>query len=106
MEEDGGEEFSQEGVEELFRSLYETEDEDGDGDEDGPVISRAEANALQDCLTNDDTRPPLSMLIWLRSTAFRLGSQYLNEKNDKTKNVALLRSINVVVHIIENACMK
>jgi len=106
LEEEGGEDFSEESVEELFRSLYETEDEDGDGDEDGPVISRAEANALQDFLTDEATRPPLSNLIWLRSTAFRLGSQYLNEENDKAKNVALLRSINVIVHIVESTCMK
>ena len=66
LEEEGGEDFSEESVEELFRSLYETEDEDGDGDEDGPVISRAEANALQDFLTDEATRPPLSNLIWLR----------------------------------------
>lgn len=66
LEEEGGEDFSEESVEELFKSLYETEDEDGDGDEDGPVISRAEANALQEFLTDEATRPPLSMLIWLR----------------------------------------
>lgn len=41
-----------------------------------------------------------------RSTAFRLGSKYLDEENDKAKNVALLRSINVVVHVVENTCMK
>lgn len=108
LDEEGGEDFSKEGVEELFTSLYETEDEDGDGDEDdGPVvISTAEATSLENFLTDEATRPPLSMLIWLRSTAFRLGSQYLNDENDKARNVALLRSINVVVHIIEKTCMK
>lgn len=106
LEEDGGEEFSKESAEELFRSLYETEDVDGDGDEDGPIISSVEANTLEEFLTNDATRPPLSMLVWLRSTAFRLGSRYLDEENDKAKNVALLRSINVVVHTIEKTCMK
>lgn len=106
LEEEGGEEFSKEGVEALYCSLYETEDEDGDGDEDGPVISREEANALRDFLTDEATRPPLSMLIWLRSTAFRLGSQYLDEENDRAKNVALMKSINVIVHIIETTCMK
>lgn len=106
LEEEGGEEFSQESVEELFSNLYETEDEDGDGDEDGPLISSAEAATLQEFLTDEGTRPPLSMLIWLRSTAFRLGSQYLNEENDKAKNVALMRSINVVVHTVENTCMQ
>ncbi|KAL7528650.1 hypothetical protein ACHAWF_002649, partial [Thalassiosira exigua] len=108
LEEEGGEEFTRESVEELFCSLYETQDEDGDGedDDDGPVISRAEASALQEFLTDEATRPPLSLLIWLRSTAFRLGSQYLDDENDKAKNVALLRSINVIVHIVESACMK
>jgi len=105
LEEDGGEDFSQEAVEELFISLYESEDEDGDGEDDGPVISKAEAEALQAFLTDEATRPPLSMLVWLRSTAFRLGSRYLDEENDKAKNVALLRSINVVVHTVESTCM-
>ena len=66
LEEEGGEEFSKESFEELLKSLYETEDENGDEDEDGPVISGTEAKALQDFLTDDATRPPLSMLIWLR----------------------------------------
>ena len=41
-----------------------------------------------------------------RSTAFRLGSKYLDEENDKAKNIALFRSINVVVHVVESTCMK
>lgn len=105
LEQEGGEEFSQERAEELFKSLYETEDEDGDGKEDGPAISRAEATLLWEFLTDKATRPPLSMLIWLRTTAFRIGCQYLNDGNDKAKNVALLRSINVVVHTVETTCM-
>ena len=106
LDEEGGEDFSTEATEALFRSLYDAKDEDGDGDEDGPSISRAEADALSAFLTDEATRPPLGMLVWLRSTAFRLGSQYLDEEHDKAKNVALLRCINVVVHTVEMSCMK
>lgn len=107
LNEDGGEGFSRDSVEDLFNSLYEKEGADDDGEEDGSVvITTAEANALKEFLTDEATRPPLSSLIWLRSTAFRLGCQYLDQENDKAKNVALLRSINVIVHIIENTCMK
>lgn len=106
LDEEGGEEFSQESVEELFRSLYESQDEDNDGDDDAPMISKAEAQALEDFLTSEATKPPLSQLVWLRSTAFRLGSQYLDDENDMAKNVALLRSINVVVHVLESTCMQ
>ena len=101
LEKEGGEEFSKEGVEELCKSLYETEEE-----WDGPEITVEESKALQDFLTEEETRPPLGMLVWLRSTAFRVGSQYLNEDNDKAKNVSLMRSINVVVHTLEFTCMK
>lgn len=64
--EDGGDGYCDENIEEMYKSLYETEDEDGDGEEEGPVISTAEANALREFLTDESTRPPLSKLIWLR----------------------------------------
>lgn len=79
---------------------------EGGDDEEAPGISCSEADALQEFLTSDATRPPLDCLVWLRSSAFRLGSQYLDEDGDKDKNVALFRSVNVVVHIIEKCCMK
>ncbi len=69
LDEDGGEEFSKESAEELFNSLYRAEDEDGD--DDGPVITTAEANALRKFLTDEATRPPLSALIWLWCVSFR-----------------------------------
>ena len=69
LEEDGGEEFMKESAEELFNSLYCVEDEDGD--DDGPVITMAEANTLCKFLTDEATRPPLSMLIWLRCVSLQ-----------------------------------
>lgn len=95
LDELGGEDFSKEGFEGLLRSVYETKD---DGEEDGgPAVSSAEAAALRDFLASEATRPPLSALVWLRSTAFRLGSRYLSDESDRGANVALLKSINVVV---------
>ncbi len=69
LDEYGGEEFSKESMEELFNSLYCAEDEDGD--DHGPVITTEEANALRKFLTNEVTRPLLSMLIWLWCVLFR-----------------------------------
>lgn len=106
LDEDGGDEFSQDAAEELLSSLYQSKDENGDGRDDGPVVKGAEATSLRKFLTNRSTRPPLSELVWLRTAAFRLAAQYLDEDGRRAKNAALLQSINVVVHIVENACMK
>eukprot|EP00557_Chaetoceros_sp_GSL56_P014737 CAMPEP_0176485866 /NCGR_PEP_ID=MMETSP0200_2-20121128/5267_1 /TAXON_ID=947934 /ORGANISM="Chaetoceros sp., Strain GSL56" /LENGTH=507 /DNA_ID=CAMNT_0017882537 /DNA_START=368 /DNA_END=1891 /DNA_ORIENTATION=+ len=106
LEEEGGDSFSKEAVEQLLCSLYETQNEDHDDDDEAPSISKAEALALTEFLTDASTRPPLKSLVWLRATAFRLGSQYLDGESNKEKNDALLRSINVVVHIIETTCMR
>ena len=103
---EGGEEYSQEAAEELLSSLYGSDGGEVNEEDEAPGISSAEADALQEFLTCDATRPPLDNLFWLRSAAFRLGSQYLDEDGDKDKNVALFRSINVVVHIIEKCCMQ
>jgi poly(U)-specific endoribonuclease len=51
-----------------------------------------------------DANPPPDKLIWLRSTAFRIGSDFLTEEHDQ--NVSLLRSINVIVHALETTCMR
>ena len=107
LEEEGGEEFSQEAVEELLCTLYGSDDSIDDDEESSvPGISGAEADALQEFLTSDATRPPLDQLVWLRSSAFRLGSRYLDDSRDREKILALFRSVNVVVHIIEKCCMK
>jgi hypothetical protein len=49
--------------------------------------------------------PPPDKLLWLRSTAFRLGCEFLSEDNDKDHNVSLLRAINYIVHTMETYCM-
>jgi hypothetical protein len=103
---EGGEEFSESAAEELLCSLYASEGGEGGDEEEAPGISCAEADALQEFLTSDATRPPLDCLFWLRNAAFRLGSQYLDEDGDREKNVALFRSVNVVIHVIEKCCMK
>lgn len=103
---EGGEEFSKEAAEELLCSLYGSDGGEVGDEEEAPGISCAEAEALQEFLTSENTRPSLDCLMWLRSSAFRLGSQYLDEDGDRDKNVALFRSVNVVVHIIEKCCMR
>ncbi len=46
--------------------------------------------------------PPPEKLVFTRSSAFRIGSDFLGDDNDK--NVQLLRCINVVVHAFESSC--
>uniref|UniRef100_A0A7S2S4N9 EndoU domain-containing protein n=1 Tax=Eucampia antarctica TaxID=49252 RepID=A0A7S2S4N9_9STRA len=47
--------------------------------------------------------PPASKLIWTRASAFRVGSEFLTD--DKSTNISLFRSINVIVHLFETNCM-
>lgn len=47
--------------------------------------------------------PPPDKLVWLRATAFRLGCDFLSD--DQERNVALLRTINAIVHSLEKTCM-
>jgi poly(U)-specific endoribonuclease len=51
----------------------------------------------------DSLNPPPDKLVWLRSTAFRLGCGFLSDDSDQ--NVALLRTINAIVHSLETTCM-
>lgn len=50
------------------------------------------------------SNPPPDVLVWLRSTAFRLACESLSDDNDA--NVALLRCINAIVHALEQTCME
>lgn len=51
----------------------------------------------------DALNPPPDKLVWLRSTAFRLGSEHFS--SDKDRNKALLRTVNAIVHSLEMTCM-
>jgi poly(U)-specific endoribonuclease len=46
-----------------------------------------------------EINPPPDILVWMRATAFRIGCEYLAD--DQDANVALLRTINAIVHAIE-----
>ena len=52
----------------------------------------------------EEMNPPPDKLVWLRATAFRLGSEFLSD-DDQDSNVKLLRAINAIVHSIEQAAM-
>ncbi|KAG7338723.1 endoribonuclease XendoU [Nitzschia inconspicua] len=64
-------------------------------------VSPEEASELEEFFSS--CNPPLTKLVWLRATAFRLGCDFLS--NDHDHNVALLRAINAIVHCLEQSCM-
>lgn len=51
----------------------------------------------------EKANPPPDKLVWLRAAAFRIGCEFLSDDNDS--NIALLRSINAIVHVLETTCM-
>lgn len=64
-------------------------------------VSKEESAEITQKFT--DANPPPDKLIWLRSTAFRIGSEFLTD--DRSSNTSLLRSINAIVHSLELTCM-
>ena len=52
----------------------------------------------------EESNPPPDVLIWLRSTAFRIACESLGD--DRDANMALLRCINAIVHALEQTCME
>ena len=73
-------------------------------------VSRDENEEI--CQTLTELNPPPDKLVWLRATAFRIGSEYLSDGDDdgdedegREANVSLLKCINAVVHAIEITCM-
>ena len=52
----------------------------------------------------EELNPPPDLLVWLRATAFRIGCESLTD--DKEANVALLRTINAMVHAIETTTLQ
>lgn len=88
--------FEEDQVEELYREIF--------GD---LAVDREENQELFDFFRGTN-RPPLDKLIWARSTAFRIGSEFLSDddEEDNANNVALLKCINAIVHALEKTCMK
>ena len=64
-------------------------------------VTPEEAQELCDYF--EGLNPPPDKLVWLRSSAFRLGCGFLGD--DQEHNVALLRAINAIVHSLETTCM-
>eukprot|EP00980_Cylindrotheca_fusiformis_P008574 scaffold1820_cov129-Cylindrotheca_fusiformis.AAC.15 len=65
------------------------------------TLDSEEAQELIEYFSN--LNPPPDKLVWLRATAFRLGSEFLSDDTDK--NVSLIRAINAIVHCLEKTCM-
>jgi hypothetical protein len=78
-------------IESFYRSVFED-----------LTVDRDEAQELVDFF--QDINPPPDTLVFLRSTVFRIGSEYLSEERDN--NVALFKAINAIVHAIEFSRMK
>jgi poly(U)-specific endoribonuclease len=66
------------------------------------TVDREEATELTEFLSI--LNPPPDKLTKLRATAFKVACNYLSDDNDK--NVQLLRTINCVVHAVEQTCME
>ena len=64
-------------------------------------VDREESQELVEYF--DSLNPPPDKLVWLRASAFRIGSQFLSD--DQGQNEALLKCINVIVHFLEKTCM-
>lgn len=86
------ESFSEEAVEELYRTLF-----------TDLVVDSEENQELFDYFRGDN-RPPEDKLIWTRASAFRMGVEFLGE--DRDTNVSLMKCINSIVHALEMTCMK
>jgi poly(U)-specific endoribonuclease len=64
--------------------------------------SNEESDTIKEKLVK--ANPPPDKLVWLRSSAFRIGCQFLSD--DRDSNTNLLRCINRIVHAVENTCME
>jgi hypothetical protein len=78
-------------VEDLYRSVF-----------SDLTVDREEGEELTDFFT--EMNPPPDTLVSLRASAFKIGSDFLTDDNDK--NVALMKAINAIVHAIEKARMQ
>lgn len=88
---EGTGEFDAEGAEAKIRSLY--EDLSVDTEENEELFAYFQENI-----------PPVDSLVSLRATAFKAAVDFLSD--DKDKNIALLRCINVVVHAFERVALR
>ena len=68
---------------------------------DGSIDSEENAELIDFFSQN---MPPKESLVTLRATAFKVAANHLSE--NKSKNVALLRSINVIIHCFESTCLR
>ena len=91
-----------------------TSDEDGEYDEEQVLecyrlifedlsIDQEESEALSSLF--NENPPPRSKLVWIRASAFRVGSELLSE-DDNDQNIAVLRCINFIVHTIETKILR
>jgi poly(U)-specific endoribonuclease len=65
-------------------------------------VDNEEADALTEFLQK--VNPPPDKLLWLRLTAFKIASEFLSDS--KESNITLFRTVNYIVHAIEQTCME
>ena len=83
--------FDEGQVEALYRKIFADK-----------VVDRDEINELMTFFKSN--HPPKEKLRWTRSSALRIGSEFVST-DDNAANVALLRCINSVVHTFEIICL-
>jgi len=70
------------------------------------TVTDEESDEIKDMIR--ETNPPPDKLLWLRSTSFRIGTEFIttdDDDDDKARNISLLKAINAIVHAIETTTM-
>lgn len=89
-DDDDDDSFNEEKVEDFYRKVYADSS-----------VDQEENQQLYDFFT--ELKPAPAKLVWMRSAAFRIASEFLID--DKGSNVSLFKCINVVVNALERTCM-
>ena len=84
--------MNQDEIESLYRAIY-----------SDARIDRSEATEIVDYFESIGSSVPKSKLVWIRASAFRIASEYLND--DIGHNTSIFRCINYVVHGFEQTLL-
>jgi hypothetical protein len=84
--------FDTASIEAFYRSIF-----------SDPGVDREESTEIADFFQRLSCQS--DKLVWLRATAFRIGSEHLST-TDPAWNVNILRTINYLVHAVEQFCLR